>query len=130
MRYFTREAANAALADVRPLAEEMTEHARALAAARARRASLHELIGGNGGDLTPSDLAAAQEDADREAAAVSRCVERIHALGAQVKDLERGLVDFPAVREGEEILLCWHVGEEEVAYWHRPEDGFGGREPL
>ena len=47
-----------------------------------------------------------------------------------VKDLDRGLVDFPALRDGEEVLLCWQVGEGEVAYWHGLEEGFAGRKPL
>ena len=54
----------------------------------------------------------------------------IHTQGAIVKDLDEGLVDFPAVRDGEEILLCWRLGEEEVAYWHGLEEGFAGRQPL
>jgi hypothetical protein len=47
-----------------------------------------------------------------------------------VKDLDRGLVDFPALHRGEEVLLCWQVGEGEVAYWHGLEEGFAGRKPL
>ena len=52
------------------------------------------------------------------------------ALGVLVKDLDRGLVDFPALRDGEEVLLCWQVGEGEIAYWHGLEEGFAGRKPL
>ena len=47
-----------------------------------------------------------------------------------VKDLDRGLVDFPALREGEEVLLCWQVGEDEVAFWHGLDEGFAGRKAL
>jgi hypothetical protein len=50
--------------------------------------------------------------------------------GLLVKDLDEGLVDFPALRGDEEVLLCWRLGEEEVAFWHTPEDGFAGRKPL
>jgi len=57
-------------------------------------------------------------------------VEEIEALGAEVKDLELGLVDFPAERDGETVLLCWRVGEDEIAYWHGLEEGFAGRRPL
>jgi hypothetical protein len=50
----------------------------------------------------------------------------------QVKDLDRGLVDFPArhPESGEDVLLCWELGEPEVAYWHDLESGFAGRKPL
>ena len=54
----------------------------------------------------------------------------IHERGVIVKDLDTGLVDFPALRDGEEILLCWRLGEDEVAYWHGLEEGFAGRKRL
>ena len=129
-RYFTAETARAALEEVRPLAEAMVAHRRALADAQRRRAALLRHVAGNGGDIQPSELGEVSSAVEREAAAVARCVEKIHARGAQVKDLDRGLVDFPALREGEEILLSWHVGESDIAYWHRSDEGFAGRKPL
>ncbi|GIP34406.1 DUF2203 domain-containing protein [Paenibacillus sp. J2TS4] len=50
--------------------------------------------------------------------------------GAELKDIELGLVDFPSVMNGEEVLLCWKQGEEKISYYHGPEDGFAGRKPL
>ena len=47
-----------------------------------------------------------------------------------LRDLDRGLVDFPALRDGREVYLCWVEGEPEIAYWHEPEAGFAGRRPL
>ena len=47
-----------------------------------------------------------------------------------LRDLERGLVDFPAIREGREIYLCWEEGEDEIAFWHEPDTGFAGRKPI
>lgn len=47
-----------------------------------------------------------------------------------LRDLDRGLVDFPSVREGREVYLCWLEGEPEIGYWHDLEAGFDGREPL
>ena len=66
----------------------------------------------------------------QEVAGIARCVARIHEAGALVKDLDEGLVDFPARREGEDVLLCWRLGEEEIGYWHGLEEGFSGRKPL
>lgn len=129
-RYFTPEEANALLPEIRPLAEEMVGHRRRLAAAEARQAEVLERISGNGGDLAPSDLAELAEEVEQHATALARCLRDLSALGVQVKDLERGLVDFPALREGEEVLLCWELGEDEVAYWHGVDDGFAGRQPL
>jgi len=47
-----------------------------------------------------------------------------------LRDLDRGLVDFPSLRDGEEVYLCWEEGEQEIAFWHEPETGFAGRRPL
>jgi hypothetical protein len=129
-RIFTPEEANRALADVRPLAERMVEHRRALSSAHARRAEALSSIAGNGGGMSPSELAELAQAVEQESAAVAECVRRIQRLGAQVKDLDTGLVDFPARRGEEEVLLCWRLGETEVAFWHGLEDGFAGRRPL
>lgn len=58
-------------------------------------------------------------------------IAEIEALGVQVKDLDRGLVDFPSLREGRVVLLCWQIGEgNELEWWHDVESGFAGRTPL
>jgi hypothetical protein len=54
----------------------------------------------------------------------------IEAIGVQVKDLDKGLLDFPCILDGETILLCWKLGETEIGYWHSTEEGFAGRKPL
>jgi hypothetical protein len=129
-RYFTLAEANEALGELRPLAEEMVERRRELVEAQGRRASLGAQVGTNGGDLTPSDFADADEELEHAASALAQCVERIQAAGVLVKDLDRGLLDFPSLREGEEVLLCWHVGEDEIQYWHGVDEGFAGRKRL
>jgi hypothetical protein len=50
--------------------------------------------------------------------------------GIVLRDLDRGLVDFPARRDGREVYLCWEEGEAEIGFWHEPDAGFGGRRPL
>jgi hypothetical protein len=129
-RYFTPAEANAHLEQVRPLAEALVAHRLAMGVAAARRAQLVQRISGNGGDFDPQEPSALEEEFKREGEAVARCVEGLEGLGVLVKDLDRGLVDFPALRDGEEVLLCWHVGEDEVAFWHGLEEGFAGRKPL
>jgi len=129
-RHFTPEEANALLEQVRPLAESLVAHRRAFTVAAARRARLTQRISGNGGDFDPQEPSELDEQLQREAEAVAGAVEELQALGVLVKDLDRGLVDFPALRDGEEVLLCWQVGEGEVAYWHGLEEGFAGRKPL
>ena len=53
-----------------------------------------------------------------------------HRREIQIKDLDRGLVDFPALMDGKEVFLCWEEGEEEVGFWHDLDAGYQGREPL
>ena len=57
-------------------------------------------------------------------------LEELDAIGVQVKDLDTGLLDFPCILEGETVLLCWRRGEERIAFWHRMDDGFRGRQPI
>ena len=57
-------------------------------------------------------------------------IERIRALGGEVKDIDLGLVDFPGKRNGEEILLCWKLGEKVLGYWHSVDGGFATRRPI
>ena len=127
---FTLEEANAAVAELRPVVAEMVEHARGLAAARHAQVQLVTRIAGNGGDMQPSDLRELAEKIQAEADAIAACAERIDAAGAQIKSLEEGLLDFPSVRDGEEILLCWKLGEDEIQYWHGVDEGFAGRKRL
>jgi hypothetical protein len=129
-RYFTPSEANELLAEVRPLAEALVEHRRLMRLAAERRARLTTRIAGNGGDLDPGDFREDAEQFEQESQAVARAAEALQRLGLLVKDLDAGLVDFPALHEGEEVLLCWQVGEDEVAHWHGVDEGFAGRKPL
>jgi hypothetical protein len=130
MRHFTPEEANAELETVRPLVEQLVARRREHVAALERQEELESKIRGNGGGMPPADLAAAAAEVDELARGLASLVDEITALGVQVKDLDEGLVDFPALRHGETVLLCWRLGEDEIAYWHRVEDGFAGRRPL
>ena len=130
MRHFTPEEANAELEQVRPLVEELVARRREHVAALERQEGLEAKIRGNGGGMPPAELAAAAAEVEELARGLASHVDEITALGVQVKDLDEGLVDFPALRRGETVLLCWRLGEDEIAYWHLVEDGFAGRRPL
>jgi hypothetical protein len=92
--------------------------------------------------LSPSRDGEADDDAGPPAVRQARAVfqgldealndeiEGIHALGGQMKDIELGLVDFPSTRDGEEILLCWKLGEKSIGYWHAVDGGFASRRPI
>lgn len=130
MRTFTLDEANALLAEVAPLAERMVARKRALDEAETEREQLLRQIAGNGGDITPGDVAEAATRVAEEAAALAALVEEIQERGVQVKDLDLGLLDFPTVRDGEIVLLCWRAGEDEIGFWHGADEGYAGRKPL
>jgi hypothetical protein len=125
MKLFTVEEANALLPSVREIVRKIQRtYARVSSAQeQARLAAGGAAQGGGGmeggGDyvLSLSDLAAASGE--------------LEELGVQLKDYERGLIDFPTLREGRVVLLCWQLGEgDELEWWHDLEAGFAGRQPL
>ncbi len=61
---------------------------------------------------------------------LSRAVGELEAVDIVLRDADRGLIDFPSIRDGEEVYLCWLVDEDEIGFWHRPDAGFAGRQPL
>jgi len=129
-RVFTAEEANAALAELRPLVEAMVDAKQRLDDAQERRDEVAQHIAGNGGGIPPAELATLDHELNEAAVALAAAMGDVQATGVLVKDLDTGLVDFPAKRDGEDILLCWQLGEDEVAFWHGLEDGYAGRQPL
>lgn len=130
MRHFTPEEANAELEHVRPLVEEMVERRRAHVAAIEDQEALEARIKGNGGGIPPAVLADATAAVEREARSLARTVDEIAEHGAEVKDVDEGLIDFPALHRGQTVLLCWKLGEDQIRYWHSIEEGFAGRRPV
>jgi len=129
-RLFTPREANSALDEVRPVAER-------LVSLRARMRELSETqgenilaIGGNGVGYAASDLNSARTELERLAEEVADVVRELDAIGVVVKDLDLGLLDFPGLRDGEEVELCWQVGEDTVEHWHPLEAGYRGRKPI
>jgi hypothetical protein len=57
-------------------------------------------------------------------------VEAINEMGVQIKDLDRGLVDWVGLRDGRKVYICWERGEPAIAFWHELDDGFEGRQPI
>jgi len=129
-RRFTPGEANEELREIRPLVEELVAHRREQQRLQADREALAHRIAGNGGGIDSGALAELDEAERRKRAEVIRYVNAVHERGAIVKDVDTGLVDFPARLHGEEVLLCWRLGEEQVAHWHGLEEGFAGRKLL
>ncbi len=76
------------------------------------------------------EIATLQQRLDSETHELTRLVERLEKIGCILRDVDIGLVDFPAVAHGIPIFLCWRVGEEGIQFWHGRDEGYGGRKPL
>ena len=127
-RTFTPVEANNALAQVRPVAERMVATRERLRELEREQRNVVTTIAGNGSGFAVADARAPEYAAlVRE---LEACVAELERLGVVVKDADLGLLDFPARRRGEDVLLCWHVGEESVAAWHGTDEGFAGRKPI
>ena len=67
---------------------------------------------------------------DTAAQRLNETIEAVHEIGCQVKDLDIGLLDFPTLYRGEEVCLCWKLGERAIEFWHGTTEGFRGRKPI
>lgn len=121
---FTADEVNALIPRLAVLLAKLHGSARDLQAEREAAAD------GAGERSSMTALLRARPAARRLVEEMEAAADEIAALGGQLKDLTLGLVDFPARREGERVLLCWQYGEPEVAFWHRDGEGFAGRKPL
>ena len=129
-RLFTPDEANSALTEVRPVAERLVALRARMRELEQGQGSLVTVIAGNGTGYAAGDLNDAQSELAGLAEAAVACVDRLEELGVQVKDVDLGLLDFPARHDGEDVLLCWHAGEEAVEFWHGLGEGYAGRKPI
>lgn len=127
--HFTPEKANALLPRLRQLLPHMQARKRQLDQVQRKLVDLAIRAAGDG-RLAEKELKSAEQQAERLSGEIDKMLEQIHALGCQVKDINEGIVDFPARHEGQRVYLCWQLGEEKVAFWHDIESGFAGRQPL
>jgi len=128
-RFFTVEEANALLPEIEPLVRRLQRLGQELSDVRSRLTAWQWKARANG-QIGLADLEADTRLARELTTEVQALVERIQAFGCEVKDLEMGLVDFPALRKGRPVYLCWRLGEPRVGYWHELETGFAGRRPI
>ena len=123
MKLFTLEEANALLPELRQLFTAIKSERAVLQrlAPEAKRA--HEHASEGGGIVFGTRYA-------RALFTVMDHMQTVHDFGVEIKDLERGLCDFPCFREGRVVYLCWLLGEDQIEWWHDLETGFAGRQPL
>ncbi len=131
MKLFSPEKANALIPRVTPLIQELWTKRRDLAitllendpAVRGEPQRSESRLAGLRSPFAPRRFSELKAE-------IVRLVNRIEAHGCIVKDLDLGLVDFPALRSGEPIYLCWKAGETQIAHWHRLDETFADRKPL
>ena len=121
-RHYSLEQANAAIAWVRDRIERMRSAREQLSDEEAR-AALSEAAPTNGG----GEPGLVVSEAFLE---LRNALAELHEMDIVLRDLERGLLDFPALRDGREVYLCLEDGEDEIGFWHDVEAGYGGRQPL
>lgn len=80
--------------------------------------------------LPDQDTQAMRDEYEAIMGRLNLLVDELTLVGVELKDYDKGLVDFPAVHHGREVLLCWRLGEEQVDHWHEVESGFSGRQPA
>ncbi len=129
-KIFTAEEANRLIPTLEPLMRRLQAKRQQL---RERQQALEEFrirASRDGGVVPGSQVAEAKTEAARLLAEIQEGVQQIESWGCVVKDLDRGLVDFLARLGREQVFLCWHLGEEQIRYWHGLQEGFAGRKPL
>ena len=119
-RVFTVQDANAELPELRERLPRLREARLGLIASSER---ITDAVASDGGGVAGSDWFRHQETLKTE-------VEYLSERGILLRDPDTGLIDFPAERDGEQVFLCWRLGEGDVEYYHGVRSGFGGRKPL
>lgn len=122
-RYFTLHEANETLNLIRPLVDEIQSIRLKILKNQPEAWPAMEKAAGNGGNRALSNMVQDFEKLDL-------LVHQIQDMGVLIKDINLGLMDFPALRDGREVYLCWQYGEGEIAFWHEVEAGFAGRQSI
>ena len=129
-QHFTLEEASQLLPWLRKVFDKMAPLRAQLRRYQEELKSLLRKSRGNGGSSTEQELVENQKASKRLTEQLEGMVAGITQKGIVVRDMDRGLVDFPALREGREVCLCWLLEEDEIRFWHDMDVGFAGRQPL
>jgi hypothetical protein len=130
-KLFSLSEAENARRQVEPLLIEAMEGSRQVAEFDEKLSAIANRILIMGGITIDYDVAARmRSEYNRLMEQVKDALDRIHSTGCVVKDLDSGLVDFPAILKNEEVYLCWRLGEDRIRFYHRQDEGFSGRKPI
>jgi len=127
--FYTVREANDRLPELTSLLLHLQEEGRKLAEIHGEQMALRIRVRSNGHNVEERQATLKKDEAPLEET-LRTGIEQLAAWNIQVKDLERGLVDFPAQREGRTVFLCWELGEPEVAFWHETTTGYANRQPV
>lgn len=122
-QYFTLQQANEALKIIRPIMKDVQVIRQKILANQPEAWPAIEKSAGNGGNKA---LSAMVQDFER----LDALIHQILDTGAQIKDINSGLLDFSAMRNGREVYLCWKYGEGDIAFWHDMDAGYAGRQSI
>ena len=123
-KYFTVEEANRLIPQISSIVEGLRSNRRRLQSLRPTAETLAQKARGNGGGGEASSYLFDYLETFR------RGLAQLETIGVLLKDVERGLIDFPHWRDGREVYLCWKLGEERIDFWHDIDSGYAGRQPL
>ncbi|HTR47299.1 MAG TPA: DUF2203 domain-containing protein [Verrucomicrobiae bacterium] len=130
-KFFSLREAERLRAQLEPILIEAIESRRKLGDLQEKLGQLAERIQRAGGMMVSyEDAAKLRIEHNTVEESIREALERIQSTGCIVKDLEVGLLDFPARIEGEEVYLCWKLGEDRIRFYHRQDEGFAGRKPI
>jgi hypothetical protein len=130
-RYFTRDEAERLLPKIeRLLGEALSLKAEFQESDDALRTTTRDIMMRGGMMMDRDRILKIRERRELSATRLNAVLEAVQEEGCQVKDLDIGLLDFPTLYRGEEVLLCWRLGESRIDFWHGLQEGFRGRKPI
>jgi hypothetical protein len=129
-KFFSVEDANKALPLVKAIVGDIVRQFQVFNELKQRLSSVHRDRKRPTNDLYAEETAQIQAELDREESKLADFIEELSRLGVELKGPDDGLCDFPSLKDGREVYLCWRLGENEVAHWHEKNAGVAGRQPL
>jgi hypothetical protein len=128
-RYFTREEAESLLPAISVVLRKIQSSRQSLRDLEEEQVALRVRAMGNGHHLYER-IVQAQQELTARVQELREAAKELRGFGCELKDPDKGLIDFLSLRDGQEIYLCWYLGEEHIGFWHYLHTGFADRQPL
>jgi hypothetical protein len=128
-RLFTLAEARDLIQQVAPLIERFVTKQRRIQELETVMEAIRRSAASNGGSAH-ADTKEQERETSNLSAELQHILDELNEIGVELKDPLRGLLDFPALRQGRRVYLCWQSGETTIDWWHEIRDGFPGRQPI